>query len=420
MDRHDIHMRHVRMQARIRVAIILSITLCLVAHPAMGWASEQDGGVPADVAQAPIYAESAGAASQSEAASADTIQPSSEDEAAAQGPCETSADGDAQRESDGETPTQAPDEASEQANCSVRPPDNTTWTADVPDAAANGFAYAHDPRDNPKAMADIIEDTDAVYGFKPSTDGSLASYAEMDWTDSALVERGRQERIAYHESIADMYKMLYYMQATGATTEQIARAVSAKRNEIRIASYANDPEGLAKLKARNLELYGNENGGSPEYFYNRYGSWETVIDKSFSTNSGMDACLGLYDDYFALYVILGQVGPDPVEEDDEPDDSQQAGDRDAGKEHDEPTDERRTHAVTVTTHAGRRTSSASVQPAAHATQALPATGDAAALPPLGLALAGVLLVGLGLGAWQGDGSVDRQGDRGRGTVLSTH
>ena len=36
-------------------------------------------------------------------------------------------------------------------------------------------------------------------------------------------------------------------------------------------------------------------------------SLETVIEKAFSANSGMDACLGLYDDYYALYVAAGQV-----------------------------------------------------------------------------------------------------------------
>ncbi|MBO7520108.1 MAG: hypothetical protein J6T73_04950, partial [Clostridia bacterium] len=30
-------------------------------------------------------------------------------------------------------------------------------------------------------------------------------------------------------------------------------------------------------------------------------------EKAFSANVGMDACLGLYDDYYDLYVALGQV-----------------------------------------------------------------------------------------------------------------
>lgn len=35
------------------------------------------------------------------------------------------------------------------------------------------FRYEHDPRDNPSAMADIVEDETAIYGFRPSKTGAL-------------------------------------------------------------------------------------------------------------------------------------------------------------------------------------------------------------------------------------------------------
>ena len=92
-----------------------------------------------------------------------------------------------------------------------------------------------------------------------------------------------------------MYDLWNEMFAKGATTEEIARAVSAKRNEIRLASYVNNPEGLAKVKKSNLDTYGNENGPTAESLFEKYGSWDKVLLKSFSTNPGMDACLGLYD-----------------------------------------------------------------------------------------------------------------------------
>ncbi|MBO4323152.1 MAG: hypothetical protein J5836_00675 [Clostridia bacterium] len=104
-----------------------------------------------------------------------------------------------------------------------------------------------------------------------------------------------------------MYSLLDELTAEGKTTEEIAREISAKRNEIRLAAYANDPEGLEKLKARNLEKYGHEEGPLPDELYAQYGSWEKVIEKAFSANSGMDACLGLYDDYYELYVAVGQI-----------------------------------------------------------------------------------------------------------------
>ena len=170
-------------------------------------------------------------------------------------------------------------------------------------------AYEHDPRLNPSAMKDIIVNPDAVYGFSPSPDGSLSSYAEFDWTDPDLVngENGRLARIAYHESINEMYILLDDMRAEGLGTEEIARAVSAKRNEIRLSSYDGDPDGLAAAKARNLEKYGHEEGPLPDELFEQYGSWEEVIWKAFSANPGMDACLGLYDDYYPLYIASGMI-----------------------------------------------------------------------------------------------------------------
>lgn len=174
------------------------------------------------------------------------------------------------------------------------------------------FAYVHDPSKNPVAMKDIVKDDTAIYGFRPSETGSLKLYADADWSDPEIVAKGREDRIAYHNSIASMYDMLRQMQSEGKSVEEIARAVSTRRNELRLESYKDNPEGLAALKQRNLEKYGHEEGPLPDELYEQYGSWEKVIEKAFSVNVGMDACLGLYDDYYDLYVLLGQVEDDSV------------------------------------------------------------------------------------------------------------
>ncbi len=175
--------------------------------------------------------------------------------------------------------------------------------------------YIHDPMDNPKAAADIIVDPNAVYGYAPNPESArLGTFADYDWSNEAVVAQMKQEREEYHESIKELYQIKADLEAQGKSVEEIARAVSTRRNEIRMEAYKDDPEGLQKLKESNLAAFGNENGGTPDYFFEKYGSWETVIEKAFSTNAGADACLGLYDKYYDTYMIdkdNGEGSDDP-------------------------------------------------------------------------------------------------------------
>ncbi len=176
-------------------------------------------------------------------------------------------------------------------------------------AFAAGY-YVHDPMENPKAAADIIVDPDAVYGYVPNPDSvRLGAFAKYDWSDAAFVAQMKQEREAYHESIHELYQMKADMEAQGESVEEIARAISNRRNEMRIEAYEDNPDGLATLKESNLEKYDNENGGTPEYYYEKTGSWEAVIEKAFLTNAGADAILGLYDTYYDTYYIADDTEP---------------------------------------------------------------------------------------------------------------
>ena len=170
------------------------------------------------------------------------------------------------------------------------------------------FAYIHDPRENPEAMKDIVENPDAVYGFSPDPNSTrLGDYADYDWTDPAVAAIAQEERRAYHESMESMTDILYRMREEGASIEEMARAVSKERNRLRLAAYDNDPEGLADVKKSNLKTYGHEDGPTPDDLFEKYGSWTTVLQKAFGSNMGMDACCGLYDEYYWLYVELGYV-----------------------------------------------------------------------------------------------------------------
>ena len=157
-------------------------------------------------------------------------------------------------------------------------------------------------------MKDIVENPDAVYGFSPDPESTrLGVYADYDWTDPAFVTKAQNERRAYHESMDSMTDILYRMREEGASIEEMARAVSEERNRLRLASYENDPEGLAQVKRSNLETYGHEEGPTPDELFAKYGSWTAVLQKAFSSNMGMDACCGLYDEYYQLYIELGYV-----------------------------------------------------------------------------------------------------------------
>ena len=165
-------------------------------------------------------------------------------------------------------------------------------------------AYVHDPMANPNVAKDIVVDPNAVFGYAPSPNSDrLKEYVNYDWSDPTVVGKIIQEREAYHESLKELYTMISTMKSAGSSVKDIAVAVSTRRNELRLLTYKDDPVGLATLKKSNLENYGNENGGTPEYFYNRYGSWETVLEQALSTNAGADACLGLYDKYYDTYFI---------------------------------------------------------------------------------------------------------------------
>ena len=61
-------------------------------------------------------------------------------------------------------------------------------TLETGESEKEPFRYIHDPRQNPNAMQDIIENPAAVYGFSPDPNSTrLGNYADYDWTDPAFV-----------------------------------------------------------------------------------------------------------------------------------------------------------------------------------------------------------------------------------------
>ena len=171
------------------------------------------------------------------------------------------------------------------------------------DDIETGFKYMHNPSDNPKILGDAIRNPKAVYGYSPNPKSkSISGYADaIDWSSPKEVAKATARREKYHIRNDNILEQVIKMRAEGYSAEEIARKTNQLRNTNRLNDYISDPEGLAHVKNRNLLKYGNEDGPTAEYLFEKYGSWEKVIEKSMSANPGMDACCGLYDKYYHLY-----------------------------------------------------------------------------------------------------------------------
>jgi hypothetical protein len=164
------------------------------------------------------------------------------------------------------------------------------------------FKYKSNPMDNPKAAKDIIENPDAVYGFSPKKGGRLDDFVDMiDWTDAEQVASARAQRIAYHNKMStNLDSKVKKLLDDGYSMEDIAKNMINERNQNRINTYIKNGnyEGLEGMYKSNLKEYGNAEGPTYEYMLKKCGSNEEIINSSIKSNLGMDACTGLYDEYF--------------------------------------------------------------------------------------------------------------------------
>ena len=135
----------------------------------------------------------------------------------------------------------------------------------------SGFKYNHNPSDNQKVLSDALEDSSAVYGYSPNpASESIGGYAngmgDIDWSDSAKVSTYQARRESYHLKNDNIDELVINMRKEGYSTEEIARAANAQRNQNRLNDYIinNDMEGLERVKCRNIAKYGNEYGLTAE------------------------------------------------------------------------------------------------------------------------------------------------------------
>ena len=160
--------------------------------------------------------------------------------------------------------------------------------------------YNNNPSDNPKVLADAVEDHNAVYGYRPNEDGSLKNFANEDWSNPEFVENAKQKRLQYIEDDKAIYDVIAEMKNNGCSTEEMARAACDYRNQTRLNSYLDsdghviDQNGynaaLERMQTRSYDAL-ISSGKTPE----------EIINSSMRTNPAMDACVGLYDQNFDTY-----------------------------------------------------------------------------------------------------------------------
>lgn len=150
-------------------------------------------------------------------------------------------------------------------------------------------------------LRDAIEDPNAVYGYRPREDGSLASFTNGKWDDPIAVAGYRQDRIAYHNrNEGTAQQIVSNMTAEGASLEDIARAVNEYRNKSRINAYIDSNGNIKNIDGYNAALVRVEKN-SYENLIQRGKTPEQIIKSATKGNPAMDACTGLYDEYFDTY-----------------------------------------------------------------------------------------------------------------------
>ena len=162
-----------------------------------------------------------------------------------------------------------------------------------------GFKYQHNPSENPKVLKDAFEDPSAIYGYRPKKEGGLSAFYNDNWSDPQYVEYARQNRIDYHNrNEAVVMKLVSEMRTRGCTDEQIARAVVEFRNESRLSAYMDDDGNIINQAGYNQAL---SHSKTYEDLIHSGKTNEDIIKSATRGNPAMDACTGLYDDYYDTY-----------------------------------------------------------------------------------------------------------------------
>jgi hypothetical protein len=130
-----------------------------------------------------------------------------------------------------------------------------------------------------------------VYGYLPKP-GSR--YAGSDFSNPAEVAKNRAIRLKYLEESKQIDEEVTKMTQANAPPEAIARRTVEIRNQQKVDARSNmDAEGVRRLEEGNMEKYGHPVGPTADQLYEKYGSWEQVIQKSTQKDEAINMLLGI-------------------------------------------------------------------------------------------------------------------------------
>ena len=152
------------------------------------------------------------------------------------------------------------------------------------------------PSDNPKVLADAMEDSTAVYRYRPREDGSIKQFANYEWSDPKVVAELRKIRLDYLQENKSYQNLVDNMRNAGYSDTEIAQRLVAERNAHRLSYYINETG-----KIINEDLYRQAVEHCVSYEDLRKGingkpakTDLQIIESAMKSNPGYDACCGLY------------------------------------------------------------------------------------------------------------------------------
>lgn len=179
---------------------------------------------------------------------------------------------------------------------------NVEQYKNVPDDEIDYYIRGNigDPASDPKVLEDAVEDSKAVYGFKPNEKGSLKEFATEDWSDPIYVANQRKIRIDYIKENKQYGQIVEEMRKQGFSESEIAKSLVDTRNTHRLSYYFDEAGNIIDKSKYQQALehcvsYEDLRAGIRNGIKCKPPKTDAeIIRSAMNTNPAYDACVGLY------------------------------------------------------------------------------------------------------------------------------